>query len=97
MYGSGKNINGDINLYQLKYIFNYNLDEIEEIPRTKELVKILSIRKKNNEENIVSPKETNEYKNIIAEIKNKFIKKPFEKFDISKLFTSTGNDGTNKY
>jgi P4 family phage/plasmid primase-like protien len=93
MYGSGKNIKGDINLYELKYIFDYNLDEQDEIPRTKELVKILSIRKKSNNENVIKPKESNEYKNIIDEIKNKYVKKPIEKFDVSKLFkTSNGND-----
>ena len=92
MYGSGKNIKGDINLYQLKHIFDYNVDEIEEIPRTNELVKILSIRKKTNNENIIKPKESNQYKNIIEEIKFKYIKKPFEKIDISKLFKSVNDD-----
>lgn len=92
MYGSGKNIKGDINLYQLKYIFDYNLDEIEDIPRKKELVKILSIRKKSNDENIIKPKDSAEYKTTIEEIKNKYIKKSFEKFDVNKLFKSTGSN-----
>ena len=75
MYGSGKNINGENNIYILKYIFDYNVNEIEEKPRTKELVKILSIRKPSNENNIILPKNNKEYLNIIEIIKNKYIKK----------------------
>lgn len=92
MYGSGKNIKGDINLYQLKYIFDHNIDEIEDIPRTRELVKILSIRKKSNNDNVINPKESIEYKKIIEEIKNKYMKKPFEKFEVNKLFKTQDID-----
>jgi P4 family phage/plasmid primase-like protien len=92
MNGSGKNIKGDINLYQLKYIFDHNIDKKDTIPKLTELVKILSIRKINNDDCLIIPKELNEYKNIKNEIKNKYIKKPFEKFDVSKLFKSVGED-----
>ena len=92
LYGSGKNINGDVNIYKIKNIYNYDIDEIENIPRTKDLVKILSIRKKINNEDIVVPKETDEYKNIMEEIKRKYIKKTAERFDVSKLFKSIENN-----
>ena len=96
MYGSGKNINGDINVYQLEHIFDYNVDEIEDIPRTKELVKILSIRKKSNDENIINPKITEEYKNTIVNIKSKYFKKSYDKLNINTLFKSTNGDNQDK-
>ena len=92
MYGSGKNIRGDINLYQIKYIFDYNVDEIEEIPKTKELIKLLAIRKKTNDDFVIKNKESKEYKIIIDEIKSKYIKKSFEKFDVNNLFIKENID-----
>ena len=87
LYGSGKNIDGDINVYQLAYIFDYNIDEIEEKPSLKELVKILSIRKPSNQENQIKPKHSNEYNELIEQVKSKYIKKQSDKiFDINKLF-----------
>jgi phage/plasmid-associated DNA primase len=92
MYGSGKNIDGDINIYLLKYIFNYNVDEIYnsddggEKPRTKELVKLLAIRKPTKESDIIVPKKTTDYKNIIQDIKLKYCKKQSSLPDINKLF-----------
>ena len=60
MYGSGKNIDGDINIYLLTYIFDYNVDEIYSVdsddgekPRTKDLIKLLAIRVPENELNII--------------------------------------------
>jgi P4 family phage/plasmid primase-like protien len=93
LYGSGKNINGDINIYQLNYIFDYNVDEIEEHPSSKELVKILSTRKFSNEENLICSKNNEEYNNIIEQVKSKYIKKQVDKiFDVNKLFIKSNND-----
>ena len=83
MYGSGKNINGDINIYQLAYIFDYDVDEINDIPRTKELIKILSIRKPTNDENLIKPKISDDYKSKIDEVRLKYMKKTL---DLNKLF-----------
>lgn len=93
LYGSGKNINGDINIYQIAYIFDYNVDEIEEIPSNKELIKILSIRKPSNEINQVKAKDSDEYNKLTIEVKSKYIKKqPNKMFDINKLFKSNSNN-----
>ena len=93
LYGSGKNIDGDINIYQLAYIFDYNVDEIEENPSIRELVKILSIRKPSNISNQIKSKDSDEYNEIINQVKAKYIKKQTDKiFDINKLFKpSTDN------
>jgi P4 family phage/plasmid primase-like protien len=92
LYGSGKNIDGDINVYQLAYIFDYNIDEIEDKPSLKELVKILSIRKPTNNENQIKPIQTNEYNELIEQVKSKYIKKQSDKiFDINKLFIKQTN------
>lgn len=92
MYGSGKNINGDINIYELAYIFDYNVDEIEDCPSVKELVKILSIRKPSNENKKIKSKDTDKYNKLIEDIKTKYIKKQTDKvFNINKFFKSSGD------
>ena len=96
LYGSGKNINGDINIYQLAYIFDYNVDEIEEKPSIKELVKILSIRKQSNVSNQIKSKNSDEYNKIIIQVKEKYIKKQSDKiFDINKLFKPSNDNQEN--
>lgn len=95
MYGSGKNIEGDINVYQLAYIFDYNVNEIEDIPTTKELVKILSIRNPANKLNQIKSKDTNEYKQLIKEVILKYAKKSDKMFDINKLFKPTADTQEN--
>ena len=87
MYGSGKLLNNEPNLYHLKYMFDYNVDEIEDRPRTKELVKILSIRKPFSKEDIINPKQTEEYNKLVSEAKAKYMKNT-KNFDSSKLFNS---------
>lgn len=104
MYGSGKNIDNEINIYLLKYIFNYNVEEIfnsdddeGDKPKTKELVKILSIRKLIKQNDIIEPKLTNEYNDIIESVKLKYCKKQFaSNFDISKLFKPCEDNKDNK-
>jgi len=93
LYGSGKKIDGDINIYQLAYIFDLNVDEIEDIPSVKELIKILSIRKPSNISNQIKSKDSEEYNEIINQVKAKYIKKQSDKsFDINKFFKpSTDN------
>lgn len=96
LYGSGKNIDGDINIYQLAYIFDYNVDEIEEKPSVKELVKILSIRKPSNTSKQIKSKNSDEYNEIINEVKAKYIKKQTDKiFDINKLFKPSADNQEN--
>lgn len=96
LYGSGKNIDGDINLYQLAYIFDYNIDEIDEKPTLKELVKLLSIRKPTNKENQINSIESDEYNELIEQVKLKYIKKQSDKiFDINKLFIKQTTDEQN--
>jgi hypothetical protein len=103
LYGSGKNIDGDINIYKLAYIFDYNIDEIEEIPSKKELVKLLSIRKPDNQTNIIKPKQSGVYDELIEQVKSKYIKKTSSvgsDFDINKLFikpSSTNNTNNTNY
>jgi P4 family phage/plasmid primase-like protien len=91
MYYSGKNIDGETNVYHLQYIFDYNLDEIEDIPGTKELVKLFSIRKPTNESNLIHPKETDEYLNIVETVKAKYLKKKQPQLDVNKLFKENDN------
>ena len=98
MYGSGKNIDGDINIYLLTYIFDYNVDEIYSVdsddgekPRTKDLIKLLAIRVPENELNIMSPKENEEYKKIIEQVKSKYFSKK-QQLDINKLFKQSGEE-----
>lgn len=90
LYGSGKNIDGDINVYKLEYIFDYNVDEIEDKPSIKELIKILSIRKPSNISNQIKTKNTknlNEYNKIINQVKEKYFKTQSDKkIDINNLF-----------
>ena len=100
LYGSGKNIDGDINIYKLAYIFDYNIDEIEDKPSKKELVKLLSIRKPDNQSNRIKPKQSAEYNELIEQVKSKYIKKTSGSggvFDINKLFIkpSKTNDTDN--
>ncbi len=91
MYYSGKNIDGETNVYHLHCIFDYNIDEIEDIPKTKELVKLLSIRNPTNENNLIHGKDTNEYNNIIEIVKTKYLKKKQPQLDINKLFKEPDN------
>jgi hypothetical protein len=44
MYGSGKKIGDKVNLYEIKYIFDFNVDEIEETQNNSELISLLAIR-----------------------------------------------------
>ena len=93
MYGSGKKINKNFNLYELEYIFDSNLDELEQIPNLKNLIKILSIRKIDIKlSNLKSNSILNER---IEEIKSKYLKKVSNKIDVNKFFIKN-NDINNK-
>ena len=95
MYKSGKLINRNANLYELQHIFDYNVDEIDTVPRTKDLVKLLSIRKAYLDEDITLPNASNpEYKKMLSESSNKYIKKT-EKFDINKVLSLGMQNHTN--
>ena len=50
MYGSGKETYKNKDVYKVKYIFDYECNEIDEIPSISELVNILAIRNKDKEQ-----------------------------------------------
>ena len=55
MYGSGKETYKNKDVYKVKYVFDAETNEIEEIPQVSDLVKILAIR--NNEKEQTMPNE----------------------------------------
>jgi len=87
MYGSGKKIGDKVNLYEIKYIFDFNVDEIEETQNNSELISLLAIRydkqKDINYKSDISEK--------IEEIKDKYLNKS-TRFDVKKLFINNKNE-----
>ena len=76
LYNSGKNIDGELNYYKLNCIFDFNAEEIECEQKEKDIIKLLSIRKPDNEENQTMPNEEDEeYINALREVNEKYIKK----------------------
>lgn len=74
MYGSGKDTYKNKDVYKVKYIFDYECNEIDETPSVYELVNILAIRKKNKEQimpNINYKKYINSKKSMIKNIVKK--------------------------
>ena len=65
MYGSGKETYTNDNVYKVKYIFDGESDQIDEIPAVLELVKILAIRKKEKEQIMPNAEYTNYCKPVI--------------------------------
>lgn len=59
MYGSGKENYKVKHAYKIKYIFDANLDTIDNVPDTKDLVKILCLRNKNKTETEIKKKYMN--------------------------------------
>jgi P4 family phage/plasmid primase-like protien len=82
LYGSGKNIGGKFNLYEVKYIFDYNAELIDEIPEKEELVNLLAIRW--NYEVKVKPRKKSDYLNVIEYIRTKYINK--NKINMNQAF-----------
>ncbi len=66
MYGSGKEMYKNKDAYKIKYIFDYECNELDEIPSVPELVNILAIRNKNKEQ--IMPNIN--YRNYIKSKKN---------------------------
>ena len=84
LYGSGKKINKQMNIYEIKYIFDYNIDELEVIPNLHNLIKILSIRNKDKEILLKDNKDSNKK---IFNIKEKYLKKiSYERVDIMNKY-----------
>ena len=71
LYGSGKNIGGKINLYEVKYIFDSNAELIEDIPEREELINLFAIRR--NSKVSLKPLKNSNYQNVIENIKSKYI------------------------
>lgn len=93
LYGSGKNINGKWNVYQLSYIFNADGSKVddEDRPSLGKLIKILSIRC--NEESSIELKNSEEIKKKLDKIKNKYVTKTVnKKLDIGKVFIKNEDD-----
>jgi hypothetical protein len=61
MYGSGKENYKVKHVYKIKYIFNAQLDTIDEMPSTAELVKILCLRNKNKNQTQMKESSKNEF------------------------------------
>jgi hypothetical protein len=93
LYGSGKNINGKWNVYQLSYIFSADGSKIddEDRPNLGKLIKILSIR--GNEESSIELKKSDEIKKKLDRVKSKYITKTIsKKLDTSKIFIKNEDD-----
>ena len=73
LYGSGKNIDGKINLYELKFVFDANVEIMDYYPNTEELIKLLSIRKRLKTNVIIKNKKI--FNDKIEEINSKYINK----------------------
>lgn len=86
MYGSGKNINSENNLYELEYIFDSDINEIDEKPKSTELVKLLSIRKPSNDSNVVTAIKSNQHKKMMEIVQMKYMKKIL---NINRFFKET--------
>lgn len=86
MYGSGKNYNDHINLYEVVYIFDSNSELLNLRYTNEDLVKILCIRYNNIKK--LYYKNEDEIIDKLEEIKKKYIKKTNDKNNINKLFTS---------
>jgi P4 family phage/plasmid primase-like protien len=85
LYGSGKNINGKWNIYQLSYIFDADGAEIENRPSLGKLIKILSIR--GNDDSSIELKNTDEIKKKMEKIRAKYVTKTLnKKLDMGKIF-----------
>lgn len=96
MYGSGKKYDGLVNLYELKYVFNKNVEEEENKMTHEELVKLLAIRKFNTKNVEYSSKKSTQQ--LIEEIKNKYMKYDY-KNNVDEYFIKNAendNDIENK-
>lgn len=83
LYGSGKNIGGKINLYEVKYIFDANAELIENIPESDELIGLLAIRWNHNV--LIRTIKNSNYSNSIEYIRSKYINKD-NKINLSQAF-----------
>ncbi len=88
LYGSGKNIGGKINLYEVKYIFDANAELIDDIPEREELINLLAIRR--NSKVSLKPLKNSNYQNVIEHIKSKYINKD-NKINLSQAFLKSPN------
>ncbi len=91
LYGSGKNIGGKINLYEVKYVFDSNAELLSDTPDVQELINVLAIRW--NRDINVKPKRASIFANAIEQIKNKYINKT-NKIDIGKIMIKNEDDNS---
>jgi len=89
MYGSGKKIGNNTNLYEVKYIYDFNLNELELNESIDDLIDILAIRHNKNKD----IKYKGDIINKLEFIKDKYMNKS-SKYDIKKLFI---NNNKNEY
>ena len=90
MYGSGKKIDNHVNLYELHYKVDFDINEltIDYFDNIEKIIDLLSIRF-NKEKEI---KYKNDISDKLEEISHKYIKKISNKFDVKKLFIKKNND-----
>ena len=86
MYGSGKKIGDKVNLYEVGYVFDFNVDEIEDIKNQNDIIILLAIR--HNKIKDINYKSDLTEK--LEEIKDKYMNKS-TRFDIKKLFINNKN------
>ncbi len=79
LYGSGKNIDGKLNYYQLQYIFNEDAELIRNHPSLEEIIRTLAIR--HNKKSSVELRDSREIGAKLEKIINKYCRK----IDNSKL------------
>ena len=85
LYGSGKNIENKNYFYELRYIFDYNSELIEDSYSIEDLVNILAIRKRSDDN--LQLKEAIDDKYL--EIKKKYMKMAIEKIPENILVSNT--------
>lgn len=93
MYGSGKKINDKINLYEIEYIYDHNVEQIEIIPKKNVLVKLFSIRslKISNVKARPSPAICDK----MEEINRLYVTNTGNKHNVEKYFVKNENENEN--
>jgi P4 family phage/plasmid primase-like protien len=85
MYGSGKNIDGINYYYELKYIFDYNAELVNNDYSINDLVDILAIRKSLDDVLVVKNELKDEINNKYIYIKSNYMKTSMDKVKVDKV------------
>lgn len=93
LYGSGKNFNGKMNIYELAYIFDCNAELVTDYrPSLSKLIKILSIR--GNEEPSIKMRKNDEIVKKLEYIRSIYVNKTMVKktMDFGKIIIKNEDD-----